>query len=186
METPNLEKEALAAEFQKYTEGLRLNPEKMRSQKVADVGCGVNAEFVRAAMDSGINNIAGIDVSFDKKLQNNPDLQDKLIQKGAEDVRLHNMDLIVAYASIGSHPDIDLPKTFNNLASSLNPGGELRIYPISNSETLKGIQRRRAEVIAAMESLPQKEFAVEIVEGEEQVLPSGDKYTDDLVIIRRK
>ena len=130
METPNLEKEVLAAEFKKYTEDLKLDPERMRSQKVADIGCGENAEFVRAALENGIENIAGVDISFKNSLTQDPKLSDHLIQKGAEDVKLHNMDLIIAYASIGSHPDIDLPKAFDNLTEGLNPGGELRIYPI--------------------------------------------------------
>ncbi|MDF1497148.1 MAG: class I SAM-dependent methyltransferase [Patescibacteria group bacterium] len=186
METPNFEKEALAAEFKKYVEDLRLDPEKLCDQKIADIGCGENAEFVRAALENGIENIVGVDISFRNDLAGDSKLKDHLINKGAEDVKLHNMDLIVAYASIGSHPDIDLPKTFDNLTSGLNPAGELRIYPISDSETLKGIQRKRKEVENALQSLPEGEFEIEFVKGEEQELPSGEKFTDDLLIVTRK
>ncbi len=186
MEKPNFEKEALAAEFKKYTKDLRLDPERMKSQKIADVGCGHDAQFVRAALDNGINNIAGIDVGFDSDLQNNPEYKNRLIQKGAEEVKLHEMDLILAYASLGSHPDIDLPKTLNNLGAGLNPGGEMKIYPISDSDELRGVQRKRDEILEALKALPEDEFEYEFIKGEEQKMQSGEKYSDDLLVIRKK
>ncbi len=150
------------------------------------MGCGHDALFVRAALDRGIDNIAGIDVEFDSDLQNNPEYKGRLIQKGAEQVKLHEMDLITAYASLGSHPDIDLPKTLNNLGAGLNPGGEIKIFPISDSDELKGIQRRRDEMVEALKSLPEDDFEFEFIKGEEQELQTGEKYTDDLLVIRKK
>lgn len=185
MEKPSFEKEALAAEFKKYVDALRLDPEKMKDQKIADIGCGHDAQFVRASMERDINNIAGVDVGFDPELQDNPKCRGKLIKKGAEEVKLHDMDLIVAYASLGSHPDIDLPKTLNNLGEGLKVGGEMKIYPISDSENLKGIQRRRTEMLEALKSLPDDEFEYEFIKGEEQETQSGEKYTDDLLVIKK-
>ncbi|MBD3281257.1 hypothetical protein GF391_00740 [Candidatus Uhrbacteria bacterium] len=186
MEKPNFEKEALAAEFKKYVEDLRLDPNKMKSQKIADVGCGHDAQFVRASLENGITNIAGIDVEFDEGLKVDQEFQGRLIQKGAEEVKLHDMDLITAYASLGSHPDIDLPKTLNNLGEGLKPGGEMKIYPISDSDELKGIQRRRDEILEALKSLTKDEFEYEFIKGEEKEMQSGEKYTDDLLVIRKK
>ncbi len=112
-----------------YFNDLELTEDDFLSKKIIDIGCGSKAELIEYAIEKfNSGNVYGLDRNFKeeilKKYPHN-------LYKGNFEERLpiNNLDLIIARASIVEEELIQ-EKFLENLLSSLNEEGELRVYPI--------------------------------------------------------
>ncbi len=178
--------EALEDEYKKYQKGLGITFEDLKGKQVVDIGCGESALFVRSALEHGLNNVTGVDMSFTQETLADEKLRSHLVQVKVENLPFRDVDLIVSYAAIATYPGIDRPRAFGSMASAIKPGGEIRIYPIPKSETLEGIQRNRESIMAALLGLSADDFDMQFIPVEEKTTPDQQTYTNERLIIRKK
>lgn len=174
--------------FEKYTRDLGITLNDLRGKKIADLGCGDDALFVRSALDQGILEITGVDTIFKPEILADQELKSHIIQEKVEDLSLRDLDLILAYGSVGTHPSIDLPRALAAMFKALKFGGEMRIFPLLNSEevgVMKPLQRSE-DVLLALKTLPTGEIECDIKLIKKGVTPEGQKYSQELLIVRKK
>ena len=170
--------------MEKYQKGFSLTDQEINDKRIADIGCGDDALFVREALNKGAENIIGVDIEFKDALQKDEELAKHLIQGNAENLSLENLDLVLSYAAVGTHPDIDMPKALESMTNAIKVGGEVRIFPVPKSETLKGLLLQRKRILDALESLDKEKISFELKPINE-VQVGKDSYTDEELIITR-
>jgi len=174
------ERETPERGFKKYLRGFQLSEVELRGKKIADIGCGNEALFVRYAQDHGIDAI-GIDPAVEPALER----EGRIVKGNLASVRLDHPDLVLSYGVIGTLQKLDVASSIETLLEELNEGGEIRIYPYDASDTLKGIQESKARMDKAFEELGDR-IDVTITKVNEVETRSGQTYTQSVVVIRKK
>jgi len=178
--------ETLQEAYKKYQEGLGITLKDLKEKRIADIGCGDRALFIRAALAHGATDMTGVDVSFEEEILNDKRIGPHLIQAKAEELPLTDLDLIISHAAVGTHPEIDLPKVLDKMFRALKEGGELRIFPIPAETDLEGLQAQRTAILEALKALPAEQVDISFTPVQEIQISETEHYTDERLLIRKK
>ena len=171
--------------FKMYKTAFGLTEEELVQKRIIDAGCGENALFIRYAVEHGAQNTTGVDIHFTETALTDEKLKNHLLEVSIENLPLKDVDLIVSYASVATNPDIALPQALHSMVVSLKPGGEIRIYPVGQSETLEGVKEHRKMLEGILKTLDSDiNFTSRTIE-KDIITPDGKTWSKDVLIIHK-
>jgi SAM-dependent methyltransferase len=174
------------SEYYKYANGFDIVIDNLRGKRIADVGCGEDALFATYAAENGVDEMYAVDTHFSEKANNVQRLDGHLIESKAEDLPINGLDLILSHGTFGTDVGMDERKALQSLFNALEPGGQIRIFPISRSETLKGINASRTAFELALQGLDPDESVIQHQPVETKETKDGQSWVNELFIITKR
>ncbi len=118
------------AEF--YLQNFNLDLKSIKEKTILDIGCGEEADFVKFALDNGVNNIVGIDSlpPINESVANK--VKGHYIVGDIENLPFEadKFDLILMRSVINPDTEWDVDCIIADTVKLLKPGGKLEIYPV--------------------------------------------------------